>query len=98
MSETIKEGLRVGVVGAGIGAGYVAGFQTQRGVEVTAICARTPTKGAAVALKYKIPRRYTVYEEMLAQESLHCRHRDAELSAPPHGSGSPGSWKARFVR
>lgn len=70
MSETIKEGLRVGVVGAGIGAGYVAGFQTQRGVEVTAICARTPTKGTAVALKYKIPRRYTVYEEMLAQESL----------------------------
>ena len=33
--------LRVGVVGAGIGAGYIAGFQKQKDVEVVAVSART---------------------------------------------------------
>ena len=70
MAEIVGEPLRVGIVGAGIGAGYAAGFQKQRGVEVTAICARTPTRIAAVALRCKIARSYAVYEEMLAQEPL----------------------------
>jgi predicted dehydrogenase len=70
MANMLGDQLRVGIVGAGIGAGYVAGFQKQPGVEVTAICARTPTRIAGVALRYGIPRRYTVYEQMLAQERL----------------------------
>lgn len=60
--------LRVGVVGAGIGAGYIAGFQKQPGVEVAAVCART--SAGPVAEKYHVPRTYTDYEAMLAQEPL----------------------------
>src|SRR5262249_5788829 len=70
MSMSKPRPLRVGVVGAGIGAGYVAGFQKQAGVEVVAICARTPTRIMGVASKYKIPRTYTTYEDMLVQEAL----------------------------
>lgn len=62
--------LRVGVIGAGVGAGYVAGFQRQPGVEVTAICARTPARAGPLAEKYRIPRVYTDYEAMLAKEPL----------------------------
>ena len=62
--------LRVGVVGAGIGAGYIAGLQRQPGVEVTALCARTPTRLKPVAEKYHIPHTYTDYEQMLAQAPL----------------------------
>jgi predicted dehydrogenase len=62
--------LRVGVIGAGIGAGYIAGFQKQPRVEVTAVCARTPTRLLPVAQKYGIPRTYIDYELMMAQEPL----------------------------
>jgi predicted dehydrogenase len=68
MSQT--QPLRVGVVGAGIGAGYVAGFQKQAGVDVVAICAQTPTRMAGVASKYKIPSMYSAYEDMLLKEPL----------------------------
>ena len=70
MNSATGERLRVGVVGAGIGAGYIAGFQTQPDVEVTAICARTTARMGDVAAKYSIPHAYTVYEEMLAREPL----------------------------
>ena len=62
--------LRVGVVGAGIGAGYIAGFQKQPDVEVMALCARTPTHTGPLAERYKIPHLYTDYATMLAQEPL----------------------------
>ncbi len=62
--------LRVGVVGAGIGAGYIAGFQEQPEVEVTALCTRTPTRLRPLAERYRIPHTYTDYESMLVQEPL----------------------------
>ena len=62
--------LRVGVAGAGIGAGYIAGFQKQPGVEVTALCTRTPTRLRPLAERYRIPHTYTDYKAMLAQEPL----------------------------
>ncbi|MCC7447103.1 MAG: Gfo/Idh/MocA family oxidoreductase [Anaerolineae bacterium] len=66
----MSEPLRVGVIGAGIGAGYIAGFQRQPHVEVTALCTRTGTRSNAVAERYHIPNLYTDYETMLAQEPL----------------------------
>ncbi|HZQ06141.1 MAG TPA: Gfo/Idh/MocA family oxidoreductase [Anaerolineae bacterium] len=66
MSET----LRVGVVGAGIGAGYIAGFQKQSNVEVVALCARTRARMEPLAERYHILHLYTDYDEMLAREPM----------------------------
>ncbi len=62
--------LRVGVVGAGIGAGYIAGFQKQPDVVVGALCARTRGRMEPIAARYHIPHLYTDYDEMLAREPL----------------------------
>ncbi len=64
------ERLRVGIVGAGIGAGYAAAFQQVEAVDVAAICARSSARAAPLAQKYHIPAVYTDYEAMLAQEPL----------------------------
>jgi len=65
-----KSILRIGVVGAGIGAGYVAGFQRQADVVVSALCARSLARIKPLAERYRIPRTYCSYEEMLAAEPL----------------------------
>lgn len=62
--------LRIGVVGAGIGAGYIAGFQKQPEVEVAAVCARTPARVSALAERYRIATVYTDYTAMLAEAAL----------------------------
>jgi predicted dehydrogenase len=68
--EVIMKILRVGVVGAGIGAAYVAGFQRQPGVEVTSVCARSTRRLDPLVEKYRIPHAYTNFEEMLARDAL----------------------------
>jgi predicted dehydrogenase len=60
----------VGIIGAGIAEGYIAGFQRQPDVNVTAICARTSSRVIPLIAKYAIPRRYNDYECMLAEEPL----------------------------
>ena len=66
----MTEKLRVGVVGTGIGAAYIAGFQRQPGVEVASICARNPAHSEPLVKKYQIPRSFTDFKTMLAQEEL----------------------------
>jgi predicted dehydrogenase len=62
--------LKVGVIGAGIGAGYIAGFQKHPGADVTAVCARTTSRVEPLARRYGIPSVYTDYEAMLEHEPL----------------------------
>jgi predicted dehydrogenase len=62
--------LQVGVIGAGIGAGHIAGFQRQPEVTVAAVCTRTAERGGALARRYGVPRAYTDYHAMLDRESL----------------------------
>src|SRR2546429_5554171 len=64
------EQLRVGIIGAGIGAGYVAGFQRQPGVSVQAVWTRTAARGESLAHRYGIPSTYTDYHAMLDREPL----------------------------
>lgn len=61
--------LRVGVVGAGIGAGYIAGFQKQKDLQVVALAARTLSRVEPLAKRYHIPNMYTGLAEMLDQQS-----------------------------
>lgn len=85
--------LRVGVIGAGMGAGYVAGFQRQPGVQVAAVCARTPTRMIPLAERYRVPHVYTDFEEMLRQEPLdmvaistpNCLHHPLTLASLESG-------------
>jgi predicted dehydrogenase len=66
-------------VGAGIGAAYVAGLQTQPGVEVTSVCARTPARLRPLIEKYRIPASFTDFNDMLAHDNL-----DAVVIATPN--------------
>jgi predicted dehydrogenase len=87
--------LRVGVIGAGIGAGYAAGFQRQPDITVTAVCTRTEARGETLARRYGIPCAYTDYRAMLGHEpldvvvvatpnNLHCEMTLAALDAGAH--------------
>jgi predicted dehydrogenase len=86
--------LRVGIIGAGIGAGYVAGFQRQPGVSVAAVCTRTPASGEALARRYGIPHTYIDYRVMLEREPLdvvvvatpNALHREMTLAALDAGA------------
>ena len=88
------EQLQVGIIGAGIGAGYVAGFQRQPGVSVTGVCTRTATRGESLAHRYGIPNTYTDYRAMLDREPLDIvvvatpnhLHRDMTLAALDAGA------------
>jgi predicted dehydrogenase len=85
----MTELLRVGVVGAGIGAGYIAGFQKQPQVEVSAICARTPSRAEPLAKRYNVARVYTGLDTMLAEEPL-----DIVVVASPNNLHYPMTMQA----
>jgi predicted dehydrogenase len=82
------------VIGAGIGAGHIAGFQRQHAVTVTALCTRTTAYLDALARRYAIPHTYTDYRTMLNDEPLdvvvvaapNYLHRDMTLAALDAGA------------
>lgn len=62
--------LRVGVVGLGFGQYHIRGYQRCPGVEVVAVCSRTPEKAHQVARDFGIPHPLTDIRELLAMERL----------------------------
>jgi UDP-N-acetyl-2-amino-2-deoxyglucuronate dehydrogenase len=72
--------LRLGIVGCGSIAGYIASLaRLNRGVRLTACCDRSEESGRAFARKHKIPTFYGAYEEILNDSSV-----DALYIATPH--------------
>jgi predicted dehydrogenase len=70
MLDGVSSVLRVGIVGAGIGAAHAAGLQRQDGVEIAAVCTRRRERAERMAARYRIPAVYTDHQEMLAREQL----------------------------
>ncbi len=62
--------LRVGVIGAGIGAAHIAAYQTVPGVEVRALADLSDERARQVAATYKVPEIYHDYSELLALPDL----------------------------
>ncbi len=72
--------LKVGVVGSGIGASHIEGYQSLPDLyEVAVLCDIDPARAAAVAAKHAIPATVTAFDALLA--------RDLDLvdiCTPPH--------------
>jgi len=63
--------IRCGVIGLGwFGEHHVDTLQNLPLVEVAAVCTRTPARLKEVAEKYRVPKAYTDYREMLADKSI----------------------------
>ena len=64
--------LRAGIVGTGwwTEAEHLPGLQSRRDVEVTALCGRNPQRLATLADKFRIPQRFTDWQEMISKERL----------------------------
>ena len=64
----MKDRLKVGIVGARRGAGHIRPFTTITETEVTAICDLNEDTLHEVGEQYGVPKRFTDYEEMLADD------------------------------
>lgn len=62
--------LRVGVIGAGIGAIHLAAYTKMPNVQVMAVAGLDDDRVKAVAAQYNVPRTYREYEELLAQPDI----------------------------
>lgn len=79
----MNERIRVGVIGAGWWATdhHIPGVLEYPGAELAAVCDPIQGKLAAAAKAYPIPKTYTDYRAMLAQERL-----DAAIIVTPHAT------------
>lgn len=62
--------LRIGIIGLGMGAFHIAGYQTHPQAEVVAVAEPDAARRTAIGDKYGVPARYASAEEMLAHERL----------------------------
>jgi predicted dehydrogenase len=62
--------LRVGVIGTGIGAYHLQGYQSHPQAEIVALCDVNPVALEATGAQYCVPALFTDYHEMLALKSL----------------------------
>ncbi len=62
--------LRVGVIGTGIGAYHLQGYQSHPQAEVVALCDVNPKALEAAGAQYGVSRLFTDYQEMLAMKNL----------------------------
>lgn len=62
--------LRVGVIGTGIGAYHLQGYQSHPQAEIVALCDINPAALEATGAQYCVPELFTDYREMLAMKNL----------------------------
>jgi UDP-N-acetyl-2-amino-2-deoxyglucuronate dehydrogenase len=76
----MREGLRLGVIGCGDIAGYMAWFaRLNRRIELVACCDTSPERAARFARRHRIPHHTTSYRQMLDGREL-----DTVYLAVPH--------------
>lgn len=71
--------VRVGIVGLEFGAEFIPIYQEHPDAEMYAICQRTQSRLDEVGDTYGVERRYTSYEEMLANPSIDLVHINTPL-------------------
>jgi predicted dehydrogenase len=67
-----KKTLRIGLIGVGAAAqvSHIPTLKKTEDVELVALCDRDPEKTARVAQKFQIPRAYSRFEELLADDEI----------------------------
>ncbi len=73
--------VRVGIVGLGFGAEFVPLYQKHPDAECVAICQRDEAKLAKVGDAFKVARRYTRYEDLLADKDIDAIHVVTPIAA-----------------
>ncbi len=84
--------INVAIVGLGFGAEFIPIYQRLKGVNLNAICQRTQSKLDEVGDKFNISKRYTSYDELLADPDVHAVHINSPI--PDHAEQSIKALKA----
>jgi predicted dehydrogenase len=84
--------INIAIVGLGFGAEFIPIYQRLKGVNMYAICQRTQSKLDEVGDKFGIAKRYTSYEDLLADPDVHAVHINSPI--PDHGKQSIQALKA----
>lgn len=84
--------LRVGIVGLGFGAEFIPIYQDHPDTELAAICQRNPEALAETGEKFGVERRYTSFEDMLADPEIDAVHINTPI--PDHAQQSIAAMRA----
>jgi predicted dehydrogenase len=84
--------VRVAIVGLGFGAEFIPIYQAHPNAEMAAVCRRNKAEMDKVGDKYGIKKRYTSYEEVLADPDIDAVHINSPI--PDHGPQSIAALKA----
>jgi predicted dehydrogenase len=84
--------INIAIVGLGFGAEFIPIYQRLKGVNMYAICQRTQAKLDEVGDKFGIEKRYTSYEDLLADPDVHAVHINSPI--PDHAEQSIKALKA----
>lgn len=74
--------VHVALVGLGFGAEFIPIYQAHPNAEIAAICQRSPEKLDAIGDAFGIAKRFTSYEELLADDSIDAVHINTPI--PDH--------------
>jgi len=84
--------INIAIVGLGFGAEFIPIYQRLKGVNMYAICQRTQSKLDEIGEKYGIEKRYTSYDDLLADPDVHAVHINSPI--PDHAEQSIKALKA----
>ena len=84
--------IRIGIVGLGFGAEFIPIYQAHPSAELVAVCQRSQESLDEVADRYSVPKRYTSYDDMLADPDIDAVHINTPI--PLHGQQSIQALKA----
>ncbi|HJT77320.1 MAG TPA: Gfo/Idh/MocA family oxidoreductase [Gemmataceae bacterium] len=84
--------IRVGIVGLGFGAEFIPIYQNHPFAEMAAVCRRTASELHKAADRFGIKKRYTDYNELLADPDIDAVHINSPI--PDHAAQSVAALKA----
>ncbi|QDV33114.1 Gfo/Idh/MocA family protein [Tautonia plasticadhaerens] len=84
--------IRVAIIGLGFGAEFIPIYQKHPGADMHAICRRNPAGLDECGDRFKITKRYTSYEELLADPEVDAVHINSPI--PDHAPQSIAALKA----
>jgi len=87
-----KNNIKIAIAGLGFGAEFIPIYQNYPGVTLNAICQRTESKLDEIGDAFNIERRYTSYDELIADPEIDAVHINTPI--PDHGIQSIKALKA----
>jgi len=84
--------INVAIIGLGFGAEFIPIYKRHPNANLVAICQRTQSKLDEIGNAFDIPGRYTSYDELLKDPSIHAVHINTPI--PDHGIQSIKALKA----